>query len=104
MSKSMNLVYDIIRVILYAYVFLTLGIVKGVLTIYIGTKILEYMASWIFGLHMIRGCDLLFYLEDKNNHWNWTWAIVLDRKSVEEQTEGGKILTSYTNNLKFHKE
>ena len=39
---------------------------------------------------MVRGNDLIFYLEDKNNHCNWAWAILLDRKSSEEQAWGGK--------------
>lgn len=91
MVKIANFIAAILHLSIYLVLIYNLGVIKGIIAIYVAYKTLEVIFSKAFGLQMMRGVDIIFFLEKPNNHTICTACIILDKKPKENPN--GPLLT-----------
>lgn len=94
--RSMPLLKKLVPLLmfpLYVYIIYLYGIIKGIIFIYVGFKLIEAILSVCFGLTFMRGCDVIMYLEENNNYTNCSCALILDKKGINNETNEKKDFT-----------
>lgn len=98
MTKILNTIVGILQWAIYFVIIYYAGWIKGIISIYIAYTLLDLLLWRLFNIRIMKGVDLIMYLEEVNNASIWVWALILDKHSKDLKDMGGEDHFSYIKN------